>query len=215
MKDLKNLLPETASVLRKLAVSEILSDYTFVGGSALALYLNHRYSEDIDLFTWKETIDFDKINHEIKKIKSQSVNILNITKTQINLVIDGINVTFFANNWNELKNRKQLFDNLYIANIETLAVMKVNTLFLRAKFRDYYDLYVLNKTFFSLQQLYDMTCRKMQNLTMALFQKALTFTADIDDENINHLQPKYPVAIDGIEEHFLKEIKKYNNKLKI
>ena len=215
MKDLRNLLPDTAAVLRKLAKTGILDKYTFVCGSALTLYLNHRYSEDIDLFSWEKNIDINKINKAISGLDFQKIKTVNITGTQADFIIDGVKVTFFANDWPELKNRSQLFDNLYIAKLEVLAAMKVNTLFMRAKFRDYYDLYVLNKEHFSLNELYEFANSKMLNLSFALFQRALTFTGDIEDETIEHLKPKYKLSLKDIENHFVKEIKKVNNNLKI
>jgi len=215
MKDLRNLLPDTAAVLRKLAKTGILDKYTFVGGSALTLYLNHRYSEDIDLFSWEKNIDINKINKAISGLDFQKIKTVNITGTQADFIIDGVKVTFFANDWPELKNRSLLSDNLYIAELEVLAAMKVNTLFMRAKFRDYYDLYVLNLTRFSLMDLYELAGSRMLNLSFALFQRALTFTDDIDDESINHLKPKYNVTLKDIENHFVKEIKKINDNLKI
>jgi predicted nucleotidyltransferase component of viral defense system len=215
MKDLRNLLPNTAAILQKLAKTRILDKYTFVGGSALTLYLNHRYSEDIDLFSWEKSIDINKINKAISEMDFQEIKTVNITGTQADFIIDGVKVTFFANDWPELKNRSLLFDNLYIAKLEVLAAMKVNTLFMRAKFRDYYDLYVLNKEHFSLNELYEFANRKMLNLSFALFQRALTFTGDIEDETIEHLKPKYKLSLKDIENHFVKEIKKVNNNLKI
>jgi hypothetical protein len=108
--------------------------------------------------------------------------------------------------------RSHLFDNLYVANLQTLAIMKVNTLFLRAKFRDYYDLYVLNKQQFSLQEMYVLSTKKIKNLHLSLFQRALLFTDDIADENIAHLSPKYSVNLKQIAKHFENEIKKQNKK---
>jgi hypothetical protein len=110
----------------------------------------------------------------------------------------------------ELQNRKNLLNHLYIAELETIAVMKVNTLFLRAKFRDYYDLYVLNITGLSVKKLFELTSEKMMNLSIALFQKALVFTDDISDESIIHLKLSYKISIAEIEKHFRKEIKKWN-----
>jgi len=48
--------------------------------------------------------------------------------------------------------------------------MRTNTLFMRAKYRDYYDLYMLNTTHFSLKDFFEMTSVKMKNLSQALFQ---------------------------------------------
>ena len=50
MKKLNSLPKQTQEVFIKLSELEILNDYTFVGGSAISIYLNHRKSEDFGLF---------------------------------------------------------------------------------------------------------------------------------------------------------------------
>lgn len=48
------LLPKTQELLVELiATVPFLSHFTFVGGSALALRLCHRKSEDLDFFTYR------------------------------------------------------------------------------------------------------------------------------------------------------------------
>ena len=86
--------------------------------------------------------------------------------------------------------------------------MKLNTLFLRAKFRDYYDLYVISKEIYSISQMYEIIVRYLPHINMKLFQMALIFTDDIEEDNIKHLEPKYEISILDIQKHFQKEIKK-------
>lgn len=81
---------------------------------------------------------------------------------------------------------------------------------MRAKYRDYYDLYVLNLEHFSLQTLFEMTSSQMKNLNKTLFQRALVFVEDIEDENIKHLSPKYRLSLSEIANHFHKQIKLWN-----
>lgn len=210
MNELKNLLPKTQKVLRQLATLPLLQDFTFVGGSALAVYLGHRLSEDIDLFTWQHDLEALQIQNILQTNNFEQIRVVNLSPQQADFVIDGVKVTFFANGWEELKNRRHLFDYLYIAELPTLAVMKVNTLFLRAKYRDYYDLYVLNGEHFSLKELFEMTTVKMKNLSKTLFQRALVFTDDIADENIQHLKPKQAISLLQISKHFQTQIKGWN-----
>lgn len=210
MKELKNLLPETAKVLEKLSKSDFVKEFTFVGGSALAVYLAHRLSEDIDLFTWNNEINPVQLQDELQKLEFTQMRTVNLSAKQADFVVDGVKVTFFANGWDELKTGNILIGNIRIAELKTLAVMKVNTLFMRAKFRDYYDLYVLNINHFTLKQLYEMASIKMKNLSQTLFQKAIVFTEDIQDETILHLKPKYKLSIKKISTHFAKQLKQIN-----
>lgn len=210
MKELKNLLDDTLSVLLKLADTETIKNYTFVGGSALTVYLNHRLSEDIDLFTWQKEIDKLEIQSAIENCGFVNYRLVNFSKIQADFIIEGVKVTFFASGWIELQNRTLLISNLHIANLDTLAIMKVNTLFLRAKFRDYYDLYFLNLVEYSLPQLYEFASAKIKNLSITLFQRALIFTDDIEDENIKHLKPIKSISLKEISTHFAKQIKAWN-----
>ena len=61
MKELKGLSPSTEKLLLKLSKFELLNDFSFVGGSALAIRLQHRLSEDIDLFTWNRSLDKENV----------------------------------------------------------------------------------------------------------------------------------------------------------
>ena len=65
MQDLKNLeclLPNTQTLLLKMIDKcKFLQKYVLVGGSALALYLCHRKSEDLDFFTYADSFDRKEI----------------------------------------------------------------------------------------------------------------------------------------------------------
>lgn len=211
MNELNNLLPNTANVLRQLAKLPLLGDYTFVGGSALAIYLAHRLSEDLDFFTWQAQIDPPQLAQQLRHAQIGELHIINLSPTQADFILKGVKLTFFANNWHELRQRTHLIDHLHIAQLDTLLVMKVNTLFLRAAYRDYYDLYCLNQGY-TLDDFFELTRQKMNNLNKTLLQRALIFTDDIDDENIQHLEPKYPITLSQIAQHFQRQIKIWNKK---
>ena len=44
----------TKQVFGKLAQLELIKEFTFIGGTALALQLEHRISEDLDFCLWAE-----------------------------------------------------------------------------------------------------------------------------------------------------------------
>ena len=128
------LLPKTKEVLIELSRAKDMQDYTFVGGSALSCYLQHRLSEDLE----------------------------------------------------------------------------VNTLFLRAKYRDYYDLYCIVNQKYTIYDLFTISSSLLPGLSRRLFQVALTYTDDIIDDNIKHLSPAHSVSKKEIESYFLKKIKEWN-----
>lgn len=201
---------KTGALFHELSNYNFLSDFTFVGGSAVAYYLSHRLSEDLDFFTWNSSLPAETDSF-IKKIsKTREVEITNYTHTYLDIFIDGSKITLFANDWNILKtNRKKIENNIYAADLDLLCAMKINTLSLRAKFRDYYDLYVLNIEKYSLNNMLEFAFKYIPGITKKIFGMQLTYIDDIEDENINHLVPKYKVSLSEIQMHFTNELKKY------
>ena len=109
MQDLKNsgyLLPDTHKLLSEfIANASFLEKYVLVGGTALSLHLCHRKSEDLDFFTYNDCFEkkeiFDYINNRFEQVE-----IINQTNDQIDLLINGVKVTFFNAKWNFLKPEK-------------------------------------------------------------------------------------------------------------
>lgn len=203
------LTDNTQKVFDVLAEDKTLTEFTFVGGSAIAFHLKHRLSEDLDFFSWHKYLPQD-ISLLLKDIsKNHKVEIVNSNSINIDVFIDGIKVTFFANDWDVLKeNRNLAKGNIFVAELKLLSAMKVNTLALRAKFRDYYDLYVINKEVISLKDIYSYASFFLPGITKKVFGMQLTYIDDIEDENIEHLNPRYDITIKEIQKHFEKELLK-------
>lgn len=202
------LLPKTKQVLIELSHLEMMEDYTFVGGSALSCYLSHRLSEDLDFFTWNNSVDTEKL---LPFFNREYLQIINRSALQTDMLYKGVKITFFSNKWDELKiSRTPLVGHINIASCDLLAAMKVNTLFLRAKFRDYYDLYCMVNQYYTIVELYELSLRLLPGLTKRLFQIAFTYTDDIIDDDISHLSPHQSVSKKEIEAFFLKKIKEWN-----
>ena len=206
MKKLDALALKTKNVLITLSKLEELNQFTFVGGSALSVYLKHRISEDLDFFSWENELRNEALLREIKNTFPKGFKIETLNKKQLNLKIEDVKITFFANNWKELKKNEKLTGSINIAPIKLLTGMKINSLFLRAKFRDYYDLYVINKEKYTVEQMYEIIKEYMPEINKKLFQTALVFTDDITEDNINHLKPKYDVNPDKIRKSFEEQI---------
>lgn len=183
-----------------------LRNYTFVGGSALTLYLCHRKSEDLDFFTYDNSFDRQEILDYCRKF--ERFEILNESDDQLDLLIMGVKTTFFNAKWNFLQPTSR--NTLNIAALDALAAMKVNTLFLRAKYRDYYDLYCLVFRVFDLKKLYECAKNIVPGLTFKLLCISLTFIDDIEDDSIEHLQPLVNLTKEEIRLFFEQQIRDLN-----
>ena len=162
----KALAPSTAVVLTSLSGIEELENFTLVNGSALSIHLKHRISEDLDLFTWFSKLENGNIDLILSKIDGMDeVKILNTYPNGLDVLINKVKVTFFANGWDKLKEREKLLQNSYLGRIELLTAMKVNALSLRARFRDYYDLYVISKKVFDIKKILEISLQYIPGMT--------------------------------------------------
>jgi len=126
------------------------------------------------------------------------------------LFADGVKITFFNSSWSFLKPKNILQFNL--ATIEQLTAMKVNTLFVRATYRDYYDLYFITKyANIGLKKIFELSKNILSGITMKLFFAALLYVDDIIDDTIEHLCPKIIISKKEIRDYFQNEINKLKN----
>ena len=202
MKDLKNLdclLPNTKVLLLNIIdTCPFLDKYVLVGGSALTLHICHRKSEDLDFFTYKDDLDFNEILEFIKQFENKEI--LNKSDNQIDLLLDGVKVTFFNAKWSFLK--PTISGQFHLATLEQIAAMKVNVLFLSAKYRDYYDLYFLTKEVMGLKEIFKCSEHIVEGVTYKLFVVGLLYIDDIEDDNIAYLEPKEKISKKKIRDFF-------------
>lgn len=206
MQDLPNsdcLLANTRAVLEALVqITPFLRDYVLVGGSALALHICHRQSEDLDFFTYQDSFDKKAILDCIRHFPQREI--INSSPQQLDLLLNGVKVTFFNAHWDFLTPHPVQTFNL--ASLKAIAAMKTNTLFVRAKYRDYYDLYCLAQNGLSLEDIFNAAQAILDGINYKLFCIALTYIDDIEDDNIDHLQPKELISKQAIRAYFEKQL---------
>jgi len=207
MKELKMLNSNTAEVLSLISEQDFIKNFVLVGGSALTILIEHRLSEDLDFFT---NIKFDIeliLNHLNNKF--DNVRIIAKSSNQIDLIVQNVKVTFCYQSNNLLENKELLMNNIYIASLDTIIAMKILTVFLRAKLRDYFDLYVYSLKF-GFSSIVDIGNNNVPNFSKKLFQKSIVYIEDILDENIDELNPIIKSSKEDIRDYFVEQIKDYN-----
>jgi hypothetical protein len=105
-----------------------------------------------------------------------------------------------------------LLDNLRIAGLELLTALAVSTFFLKSNYKDFYNLYVLNKDVFSLDEIYNIHRKYVNSTSLKLFQKELIWVFETENENISSMNPKYDLDIISIGKHFESEIISWNKR---
>ncbi|XPV68606.1 MAG: nucleotidyl transferase AbiEii/AbiGii toxin family protein [Halarcobacter sp.] len=143
-------------VLDKICNNKIFdSKLYFTGGTALAYYLNHRISEDIDIVS-AEALPYKKIIPSITAIGAIKIQDENVTALRmaglfpdeyiIKFILDDVKLEFFQANRLIQKEilSKASFSNfesskLKILDLKSIAKLKIVALVMRDKSRDLFD----------------------------------------------------------------------------
>lgn len=203
-KNLNHLSTNTRQVLERLVTkADFLQDFVMVGGSALSLRLGHRLSEDLDFFTYDKAVEPDIILSVLPQFTNNEI--INQTHDQIDLLLDHVKVTFFNSCWPFLKPQQPQVCN--VASLKVVAALKAHVLFLRAKYRDYYDLYILSQHL-GLAAIFDYAKAFIPGINTKLLSMALIYTDDIEDESISHLKPVEEVSKEQMRQYFERELER-------
>jgi predicted nucleotidyltransferase component of viral defense system len=204
-----------------LAVFNKLSAFTkegyLAGGTALALQINHRISEDFDVFV-KHEID-NKLRLKVKDIFGEVVFYVN-SADQISFATGtGIKITFL---WYYFPPLKPLIptDSLPLSSVDDITADKAQTIGRRAVWRDYVDVfYVLKNDLTGLAHIIEKAKKKFKGEFVATqFLEQLRYFDDVKTAPIEYIDKKYKDGeiksyLNQSVENYLKEILPKNKKL--
>jgi len=203
----------TWNVAKLLSESEIINDFILVGGTALALYLEHRLSEDLDLFTVKKYIDNDKIRKNIKKIFNDNYSVLEEDEGYIEFLANDTKLTFYS--FGMPIKCEHLINNLNIATIDECIAMKAHAVTFRDSYKDHYDIYSIMLEKADLSEIIKLAEEKYKTAfnTKLFLSKLLV---EIPEDTLEN--PKYETTSKHIKkfieeriENFIYSLKKEKN----
>ena len=218
---MNGLAPQTAEIIEKLSGLKCIKEYCLIGGTALALQLNHRLSEDIDFCRWKThakeniSVDWPTIENELSRLGPVTMNLLD--HNQCNFNLKDVHLSFYDNNTNKEPPglvRQDFLNNIKLADKTSIGIMKLEVMLRRCTYRDYYDIYAILKDGILLKDLIDGAGKYSRHRLktrdmLAMLTKGKNFSVD---KNFAALQPKYHINSSDIEQFLVDEIKKMNEK---
>ncbi|MBO2526174.1 MAG: hypothetical protein CW341_10865, partial [Bacteroidetes bacterium] len=119
----KGLTPNIEAIIDNVAQLECIKPYTLCGGTALAIQIGHRMSEDLDFMMWriskteKPEVDWPTIEKEIEEKvgKIEHRDILGFD--QVAFVVKGVKLSFFvSNNFSPLNERIPYQGNIFLTS---------------------------------------------------------------------------------------------------
>ncbi len=149
--------PEMRDVMQTFGKTEIGSRFYLAGGTALALQLGHRRSLDLDFFAPDE--DIPAIRQPLQHALASFNPVLADTAWG-NLVFlaSGVPVGFYGYGFPAVA-PFLLADNIRLASMADIGLMKLDALLARASRKDFYDLYAICQKI-PLRQLLDLAPQK-------------------------------------------------------
>lgn len=211
--DLSFMPENTRKVFNKLDEKRLVQDFVLVGGTALAIQVKHRQSEDLDFIFDGAHLPLAKINRFITQNFSDYKIIRQDEKWQIDFIVQGVKVTFFTTEAValpfEIKEYSLRYNNVNIALIRIIATLKMAAIAQRNTIRDYYDLYWISKYHIELKEIITQTKKLIPGLAPITYTETLVYTKDISEPDLsNHLTPRENITKEEIATFFIKELKK-------
>lgn len=151
----KTLAPHTKEILNQIASLSFLKTFYLSGGTALALHLGHRESEDLDFFS-KTDFDPARIQMELEKITK--ITGVEQDKGTLNCHASSVQLQFLHYPYN-LLNDAILWNQIQIASIEDIACTKLLTIGSRGSKKDFIDIYFILKQY-TLSDLFKLLQQK-------------------------------------------------------
>ena len=159
---MKGLAKHTEKVFERISKLETIKPYLLVGGTALSLQIGKRLSEDLDFMKWKTSpndkseVAWYKINKELESIGIvESVDVLDFD--MVEFVFEGVKLSFYSAPRTRPTHLKEIphMNNIRLADVESIGVMKMEVMLRRNTFRDYYDIYSILKEGHNLHKMID------------------------------------------------------------
>ena len=166
----------TKSVLDAISESGIAKDFYLAGGTALAFYFGHRFSVDLDWFAEKfeYNVFFRQKLENLGKLSIDSES-----EKTFNGALDGVKISFFEYPYPLISPKSKYKENVYLAGIPDIAVMKLEAIANRGSYKDFTDIYFLLQKY-SLKEILGFLRKKFVNIDYneTHLLKALTYFED-------------------------------------
>ncbi|MDR1884188.1 MAG: nucleotidyl transferase AbiEii/AbiGii toxin family protein [Prevotella sp.] len=166
---------DTYQLLKKLMSDEKLNNFNLAGGTALALYLGHRLSIDLDLFARSDFNANELEEYLIDKYNFQGAFLKkNTLKGQIN----GIKIDCITHNYDNIY-KPYIYESVRLYSINDIAAMKLRVISDDGtRLKDFVDVAFLS-TKISFNQMLDFYEKKYPNTNRMRPLKSLNYFDDI------------------------------------
>lgn len=168
------------STVRQVVAAGIVDSWTLAGGTALALQLGHRYSEDLDFFR-TESFDVDDLLARLSRVSDTRV--LSRSGDTLHVLLAGLRISFLKTEVAMLFPPSE-YRGLRLADPRDIAVMKVIAIGGRGSRKDFIDLYCLLKGGMTMPEILSLIDKRFDHIDYNAYhiQKSLVWFEDAEAE---------------------------------
>lgn len=211
----QGLTTNIEAIIEQVAQLECIKPYILCGGTALAIQIGHRKSEDLDFMMWriskteKSEVNWNAIERELKEKIGEIENFNMLGFDQVEFVVKGVKFSFFvSDNLSPVTAPTEYLGNIRLADIESIMAMKMEVMLRRMKFRDYYDIYCMLQEGYSIhngiEKALNLSRHRLSSKNIIAMLLGGQF---IPDNNFATLEPKYDVTKEQIREYIMQKLK--------
>ena len=211
----QGLTTNIEAIIEQVAQLECIKPYILCGGTALAMQVGHRKSEDLDFMMWriskteKPEVNWNAIERELKEKIGEIENFNMLGFDQVEFVVKGVKFSFFvSDNLSPVTAPTDYLGNIRLADIESIMAMKMEVMLRRMKFRDYYDIYCMLQEGYSIhngiEKALNLSRHRLSSKNIIAMLLGGQF---VPDNNFATLEPKYDVTKEQIREYIMQKLK--------
>jgi predicted nucleotidyltransferase component of viral defense system len=179
------ITPQTSHVLNALKVNAKLSGFYLSGGTALALQLGHRVSEDLDFFSGQR---FDPILLQEAIEKTGRLTSTELAENTLNTFFNDVKVQFLYYPYPMLENLLE-WEGVKLSSLADIACTKMITVSMRGSKKDFVDIYFLLQRF-TLEELFKLVNKKYRavDYNPQHILKSLVYFEDAEGQPMPRMQ---------------------------
>ncbi|MBO8129194.1 MAG: nucleotidyl transferase AbiEii/AbiGii toxin family protein [Peptococcaceae bacterium] len=184
-----------------LARHGILQNFYLAGGTAAALYLGHRISEDFDFFSRDDFNTFDLIQR-LSELGSFALS--REDHGTVHGLLNGVKLSFLLYKY-PLLYPTESFMGCQLADLRDIALMKITAISSRGSKKDFIDLYFITQEIIDLKSLMGLFEKKYKRVAYSKYHliRSIGYFEDAERE-VNPLMLK-PVKWEDVKEYFLRQ----------
>lgn len=211
----QGLTTNIEAIIEQVGQLESIKPYILCGGTALAIQIGHRKSEDLNFMMWRKSktekpeVNWNAIERELKEKIGEIENFNMLGFDQVEFVVKGVKFSFFvSDNLSPVTAPIDYIGNIRLADIESIMAMKIEVMLRRMKFRDYYDIYCILQEGYSIHKGIEKALKLSRHrLSSKNIIVMLLGGQFFPDDNFVTLEPKYDVTKEQIRDYIMRKLK--------